>query len=90
VGRFSINMAHADRGYDNNIERAWALKSCLKDKTLDVVKPILVTQKGAYARMWNRLDEIYCDVSLNIQCVHSDLKKLRPVPEGDLIGLMKL
>jgi len=39
--------------------------------------------------MWNRLDEIYCDVSLNIQCVHSDLKMLRAVPEGDLMGLIK-
>ncbi|KAF6032082.1 hypothetical protein EB796_009582 [Bugula neritina] len=70
----SIWRKHAEREYDDDIERAWALKSCLKDKALDVVKPILVTQEGAYARMWNRLDEIYCDVSLNIQCVHSDLK----------------
>jgi len=54
-----------------------------------VVKPILVTQEGAYARMWNRLDEIYCDVSLNIQCVHNDLKTLRPVPEEDLMRLIK-
>ena len=54
-----------------------------------MVKPILVTHKGAYARMRNRLDEICCDVSLNIQCVHTDLKKLRPVPEGDLMGLIK-
>jgi len=32
--------------YDDDIERAWALKSCLKDKALDVVKPTLVTQEG--------------------------------------------
>ncbi|KAF6028436.1 hypothetical protein EB796_013254 [Bugula neritina] len=84
----SIWRKHADREYDDDIEREWALKSCLKDKALDVVKPILVTQEGAYARMWKRLDEIYCDVSLNIQSVHSDLKKLRPVLE-DLMGLIK-
>ncbi|KAF6025832.1 hypothetical protein EB796_015850 [Bugula neritina] len=56
VGRFSINMAQAcGCANDDDIERAWALKSCLKDKALDVVKPILVTQEGLCSE-WNRLD----------------------------------
>jgi len=74
VDFLSIWRKHADREYDDDIEHVQTLQSCLKDKALGVVKPILVTQEGAYARMWNRLDEIYCDVSLNIQCVHSDRK----------------
>jgi hypothetical protein len=84
----SVWRMHAEQEYNNDLERAWALKSCLKDKALDCVKAILVTQPDAYGRMWRRLDNVYCDVSLNIQSVQDELKKLKPVSEGDLVALV--
>ena len=79
---------HAQYEFRNDTERAWALKTCLRGKALEVVKAVLVTQSGAYVRMLKRLDDFFFDVSLNIQSVTDEFRKLKPVTDSDLIGLV--
>ena len=84
----SVWRVHAHNEYANDLERAWALKTCLRGRALDCVKAVLITQPDAYARMWKRLEGLYCDVSLSVQSVHEDMRKLKQVAEGDLLGLV--
>lgn len=42
-----------------------------------------------YHRIWQRLDAKYLDVSLNIQSIYDDLRKLTSVKEDDFTGLVQ-
>ena len=39
--------------------------------------------------MWERLESVYSDTSMSIQAVYEQLKKLKPVREDDISGLVK-
>lgn len=84
----AIWRKHGAREYPTDEERAWALKRCLKGKALEHVKAIFVTQENAYQRIWDRLDNVYSDISHNIQSAFSKLHKLRQVGENDLQGMV--
>jgi hypothetical protein len=75
--------------FSNDEHRAWALKECLKGKALEYVRAIFVTQPNAYARMWQRLDSVYSDISLSVQAAYDDLKKLKQVREDDPRAMVK-
>ena len=81
---------YASTYYDNDLERSHALKEALSGSPMYHVRPIYSSNPGAYSEIWGRLLEIYDDVSLSVQSVFNDLKRLKPVKEGDPNGLVRL
>lgn len=75
---------------DNDVDRAYALKQCLKDEAYRIVESITANQPDAYTNMWHKLDLVYSDVSQGVQHAHYQLEKLKPVKEGDYAALVKL
>ena len=63
----------------NKNKAAYALKSCLNPVALEKVKNI----DDDIDDMWLRLDEIYGRASKMIDVVMYDIKKLRPIKEGE-------
>ncbi|XP_067950495.1 uncharacterized protein [Watersipora subatra] len=76
--------------YDNDLEHSHALKDALSGAPVYHVRPIYSCDPGAYDDIWSRLVEIYDDVSLSVQSVFNDLRRLKPVKTGDPNGLVCL
>ena len=85
----SVWRSFAEKEFRNDHERAWSLKQCLSGEALECVDAISISQPRAYHRIWQRLDAKYLDVSLNIQSIYDDLRKLTSVKEDDLTGLVQ-
>ena len=84
----AIWRRHGQREYPNDEERAYALKRSLKGRALEHVKAIFVTQPNAYERIWARLDNIYSDMSYNVQSAFTKLSKLKSVAENDMNSMV--
>ena len=52
--------------FPNDEERAWAFKGSLRGMALELVKAVFITQPNAYQRMWDRLENVYSDISHTI------------------------
>ena len=75
--------------FDNDIDRAYALKQSLKSDALDVVQAITVDQPNAYNHMWHKLNLVYSDISQGVQYATNQLDKLKPFREGDYSSLVR-
>ena len=85
----SIWRMHAAREFSCDEERAWELKQCLKGEALECVEAVMTSHPKAYNLMWQRLDNKYCNVGLNIQSVYKQLSGLPHIKDNDLRGLVK-
>ena len=80
----------AEGSYASETALACELKRSLKGEALERVKNIYITRPDAYGAMWKRLSEYYDDVTASVQAAMKDLHNLKPVPEGDFSGFIKL
>jgi len=76
------------RTYSNQEDKAWALKQCLKGEALAHVKAIFCNQPDAYERIWDRLDNIYSDLSMSVQQAYNDMNKIGVVNDDDSKSLI--
>ena len=65
---------------------AYVLKSCLSKLPLDIIRNV----DDDIQEMWSRLDEKYGKASKLTDAVMNDIKKMRPVREGDNKRLLEL
>ena len=86
----TVWLRYGESEYDNDIDRAYALKQSLKNEALDVVKAITADQPNAYNHMWHRLNLVYSDISQGVLYATNQLEKLKAVREGDYISLVRL
>ena len=63
----------------NDDAAAYALRSCLKDEPLNIVKNV----SDDILEMWIRLDERYGRLSKLTDAIMYDIKQLKIIPEGD-------
>ena len=70
----------------DEISAAYALKSCLGNSVADIVRNV----DGSLADMWTRLNDKFGRASKLADVVIHDIKKLRPVEEGDIRKFVEL
>ena len=54
-----MRLRYGESEYNNDIDRAYALKQSLKNKALDAVMVNTADQPNAYNHMWYRLNLVY-------------------------------
>jgi len=85
----SIWRMFAAREFENDSERAWELKRCLKNEAYECIEAINTVHPGAYELMWKRLDSKYCNIGLSVKEVYTKLSSLSPVKDGDMDSIIK-
>ena len=79
---------YASVEFDNDFERASALKLAVNGNAFHTIKPVPLGDVNAYQDMWSRLESVYSDVSLSVQAVYDDQCKLKPVKDNDAFGIV--
>ena len=65
---------------------AYVLRSCLSEN----VKDIIINVEDKIDKIWKRLDEKYGDISKLADMIVNDVRKIRPIREGDNKGFISL
>ena len=81
---------YAELEFTCDQDRAYALKQALSGTPASYVRPIYATHSGAYDQIWQRLESVYSDTSMSVQAVYDQIKKLKPVSEENITGLINL
>ena len=84
----AIWKRYGEHEFANGEKRAWAFKGSLRGRALELVKAVFVIQPNAYQRMWDRLENVYSDISHTVQNTFVNLNALTHVKSDDLLPPM--